>query len=715
MPIRLCAAHALEAVAAVVAVALDAPGRAAARRRRGRCGRRGSRSRRATRGPGAEVDLDRDVADQPRARLAHRLQVGEAEPGQLLLAELVAVAEQLVAAADGEQRRRRPRPPRRAPRAWSRPCRRRPCAGRGPGRRRCRRGRGRRGRPRSPGPGAGVGEADPAPLAAPLQEEDVAAVGVDVHLLRVEGEDAQLHQAPLLEHDDGRADVDVGGRRSRGARPAPARPPRASRLELRRRGACASRISFGSSLSSPSGRRSGAGGGSTISPSPMRRRRAAGSSRPSRRPRARRAAAARAVGLGGSSLDDRQRRTGRPGAGARRRSAGSATRSVGAVEQLQRAASAPATRANVAAEVEARGRRRRPPRPAGPSARSAQRRDQLRVEVERRSPRARGGRGAGRRGRCRSRGRAPGRRPRRASSSQSAQVGGVGAALDVVPDRRLPRPRSSPELLRQAAVGEQLAQLQQGGVGGQGEEPARRRRRRRGRARPRSPARPRSRSAGQPAYLSRSAISGARVPAQTTRRTAPAEQLEVGVPDPGDVAAVGDPVVERDPEVDPARSPASSRSVRSTSLAPAGFLISRIETGAAADLDRLDPAEGGPHLAQRGGDPLRRDPEPQRRRRPRRARCRRCRGRGAGSSSSISPGGRAHRRRASRPCRAARSRSRRRRAAAARRRSWGRSSGRGGRRRRARRRRGGRSGGSAWRRRRAAARAAPGEASSIPK
>src|ERR1044072_6729278 len=44
-------------------------------------------------------------------------------------------------------------------------------------------------------PGRGVGERDPAALAAPLQEEDVAAIGVDVHLLRIEGEDAELHQA----------------------------------------------------------------------------------------------------------------------------------------------------------------------------------------------------------------------------------------------------------------------------------------------------------------------------------------------------------------------------------------------------------------------------------------------------------------------------------------------------------------------------------------
>ena len=69
------------------------------------------------------------------------------EPRQRLLAELVAVAEQLVAAADGEQDgavvdRRGERLA-----LGLRPCRRRRRAGRGPGRRRCRRGRGRPGRP----------------------------------------------------------------------------------------------------------------------------------------------------------------------------------------------------------------------------------------------------------------------------------------------------------------------------------------------------------------------------------------------------------------------------------------------------------------------------------------------------------------------------------------------------------------------------------------
>ena len=44
------------------------------------------------------------------------------------------------------------------------------------------------------GPGDRMVDRDPAPFAAPAQEEDVPAVGVDVHLLRVEGEQAKLHQ-----------------------------------------------------------------------------------------------------------------------------------------------------------------------------------------------------------------------------------------------------------------------------------------------------------------------------------------------------------------------------------------------------------------------------------------------------------------------------------------------------------------------------------------
>src|ERR1700710_2469544 len=136
--------------------------------------------------------LPRPFSTGPGGRRAHGLGVGEGEAGQGLLVELVAVAEQLVAAADGKQDGA--------------------ALGRG----------GEVGALAGDhvggdhalvavlatadveevvgggidvvtGPGAGVGEADPAPFAAALQEDDVAAVGVDVHLLRVEAEQAELH------------------------------------------------------------------------------------------------------------------------------------------------------------------------------------------------------------------------------------------------------------------------------------------------------------------------------------------------------------------------------------------------------------------------------------------------------------------------------------------------------------------------------------------
>src|SRR5206468_9972147 len=50
-----------------------------------------------------QLDLDRDVADQPRALLAHGAHVDEADAGDLLVAQRVGVPEQLVAAADAEE------------------------------------------------------------------------------------------------------------------------------------------------------------------------------------------------------------------------------------------------------------------------------------------------------------------------------------------------------------------------------------------------------------------------------------------------------------------------------------------------------------------------------------------------------------------------------------------------------------------------------------
>ena len=73
----------------------------------------------STAGPSPELDLDRDVADQPRAVLAHGAQVDQPDAGQLLVAELVGVAEQLVAAAHAEHDRAARRRPRAARRAWS--------------------------------------------------------------------------------------------------------------------------------------------------------------------------------------------------------------------------------------------------------------------------------------------------------------------------------------------------------------------------------------------------------------------------------------------------------------------------------------------------------------------------------------------------------------------------------------------------------------------
>jgi len=144
----------------------------------------------------AEVDLDRDVADQARARLAKCLQLGETQPRDPLLAEPVTVSEELVAAAYGEHDgavldgRREGRPlgldhvggdehlvaVLAAPdvdqvvRLGVEPL---------------------------PEPGGGVGEPDPAPLAAPPQEQDVAAVGVDVHQVRVKGQEPELTHVAL--------------------------------------------------------------------------------------------------------------------------------------------------------------------------------------------------------------------------------------------------------------------------------------------------------------------------------------------------------------------------------------------------------------------------------------------------------------------------------------------------------------------------------------
>ena len=120
---------------------------------------------------------------------------------------------------------------------------------------------------------------------------------------------------------------------------------------------------------------------------------------------------------------------------------------------------------------------------------------------------------------------------------------------------------------------------------------------------------------GQPAYLRRRAISGARVPVQTARRTPPASSSKSA----SQIQETSRPSAMRSFSASqrsmPAAAPSlSSASVRSTSFAPAGFLISRIETGLPVHLDRLDAAEDGGHPLEPGADQLQGDAGAQRRR-----------------------------------------------------------------------------------------------------
>src|SRR3954454_17063191 len=183
-------AHALEAVAAVVAVAVQhAAQRLLALAEVGATAmvlESGQHRERPV-----EVQLDRDIADQARAGLADRAQVDEADAGELLVAELIGVAQQLVAAAHREH----------------------DLAGVGGAVQGVALDRGHVARAQGlvavlaaadveqvVGVGVhGVAEArgvqaesEPAPGAAPLQHEQVAAVGVDVHEVGVQRADAQL-------------------------------------------------------------------------------------------------------------------------------------------------------------------------------------------------------------------------------------------------------------------------------------------------------------------------------------------------------------------------------------------------------------------------------------------------------------------------------------------------------------------------------------------
>ena len=230
------AAHALKARAAVVAVALeDAAQRRLARAQRGAAAVVLEAGQDARAVEAGQLHLDRDVADQPRAvDRADGLEVDQPDPGHALVAQLVVVAEQLDAAADAQDDR----------------------AAVGGGVQRVALGVDqilraellvavlaaaeveevvRVGVDRVAEAGGGQLEADPAPRAAPLQHQHVAAVGVDVHQVGVERADAQR----LVRHRAGpppwsrrrRRWPGSGALTRRSARPP--RPPRRPRRRSR--------------------------------------------------------------------------------------------------------------------------------------------------------------------------------------------------------------------------------------------------------------------------------------------------------------------------------------------------------------------------------------------------------------------------------------------------------------------------------------------------
>ena len=119
---HVAAVHALEAVAAVVAVAREhAAERLLAGPEVGAPAvvlEAGDHAR-----PGAEVGLDRAVADQPRARLADGAQVDEARRRAAPRRPARTSGRAAGSRRTRRARRRRGRRPRGARRAWSRPCR----------------------------------------------------------------------------------------------------------------------------------------------------------------------------------------------------------------------------------------------------------------------------------------------------------------------------------------------------------------------------------------------------------------------------------------------------------------------------------------------------------------------------------------------------------------------------------------------------------------
>ena len=190
--------------------------------------------------------------------------------------------------------------------------------------------------------------------------------------------------------------------------------------------------------------------------------------------------------------------------------------------------------------------------------------------------RARTGRGEGRRGRSRTRARVSGRRT---PLPAPPRIRGRRSSRRIRRPARPPR-RSCPVVPGQAAPGEQGSQLEEGRVGGQREEAAVGARNRVVDRALRSRDRPRSHSGAMPAYLRRTAISGARVPAQVTRRTWPARSSKSAsqtheMSRPSAIRSLS--ATQRSRLGSPFESDSSSR-VRSTSFAPAGFLIRRIES-----------------------------------------------------------------------------------------------------------------------------------------
>ena len=553
-------------------------------------------------------------------------------PGQPLVAELVAVAEQLVAAADAEDHGAavgrgvqrvaldgREVLARRAP-------------GRGPGRRRGRRGRARPGRRASPSAGAGELEADPAPGAAALEQQQVAAVGVDVHQVGIERADAQgaLSHARTTTSEPTCSSVSgIAQRRARRAGRAArllglerARRRRWSRRDRRRR----------SLVRSPSG--------ATTS-----RRRSIAHARPSSRSAtgrlARRSAADLAAGRAAASRPlvghassasamasasdaarargARARRGEEAGAAARRRSSWIVC--IGTVISAKRGSprSKPRASATTVVDVDARrgralaqrgeqlARRGRARSTSWPGAREVERDAAgARADVEHRAAPASRGQlppqrqvgAVARRTRRRARRTAsaassPVRPPRRAAAARAARA--APAARCRWAGRRAGRRRRG-ERRVEARLEVGLDHVQPPG--------------RRPRTSSAAPARRRA---------CRSRSSGARAARSTSQSASHTQETSR----PSAMRSLSTPRRSS--------SPPSSASVRSTSLAPAGFLTSRIEGRRPARSSVSARPKAGATASQAGDDVVERRRRARGTARRRRARCRRCRGRGAGA------------------------------------------------------------------------------------